>query len=270
MIHIQNMAIPQHPIMNGHFAKKQLFSRSGLISWSHHRRFEMGLRLARQFAGKRVLDYGCGDGSFLALLMQSRAHPTAAVGVEIEPQVVADCGARFSTQEGLTFMLEGELKKPQHRGAFDAVICMEVLEHMVEIEPLLENFARLLGSSGKLLISVPIETGPPLLMKQAARRFAGWRGIGDYPGTSSYSMGELAASLFASSKRQHIIRPIHTSAEGVQFHDHKGFNWMMLREMLCRKFYLEETKASPVAWLSPFLASQVWFLLRKKTGEVSA
>jgi len=254
----------EDPIKNGHFAKKQFCSRSGLISWSHHRRFEVGLSLAQQFAGKRVLDYGCGDGSFLAMLMQSRAHPTAAVGVEIDSQVVADCSARFSSQAGLTFILEGELQGPQHRGAFDAVICMEVLEHMVEIEPLLENFARLLGPEGLLLVSVPIETGPPLLVKQAARRFAGWRGIGDYPGTSSYSMGELAASLFASGKRQHITRPIHTSADGGQFHDHKGFNWMMLREMLCRKFYLEETKASPVAWLSPFLASQVWFLLRKK------
>ena len=198
------------------------------------------------------------------MLMQSRAHPTAAVGVEIDSQVVADCSARFSSQEGLTFILEDELQGPQHRGAFDAVICMEVLEHMVEIEPLLENFARLLGPEGLLLVSVPIETGPPLLVKQAVRRFAGWRGIGDYPGTTSYSIGELAASLFASGKRQHITRPIHTSADGGQFHDHKGFNWMMLREMLCRKFYLEETKASPVAWLSPFLASQVWFLLRKK------
>src|SRR2546427_11940780 len=144
------MAIPEHPINNGHFAKKQFFSRSGLISWSHRRRFEVGLRLARQFAGKRVLDYGCGDGSFLAMLMQSRAHPAVAVGVEIEPQVVADCSARFSTQAGLTFILEGELKKPQHRGAFDAVICMEVLEHMVEIEPLLGKFARWLGPEGLL------------------------------------------------------------------------------------------------------------------------
>ena len=258
------MSVPEHPISNGHFAKKQFFSRSGLISWSHHRRFEVGLRLARQFAGKRVLDYGCGDGSFLAMLMQSRAHPNAAVGVEIDSQVVADCSARFSVQAGLTFILEGELERPQHRGAFDAVICMEVLEHMVEIEPVLDKFTRLLAPEGLLLVSVPIETGPPLLVKQAARRFAGWRGIGDYPGTSSYSMGELAASLFASGKRQHITRPIHTSASGGQFHDHKGFNWMMLREMLCRKFCLEQTKASPVAWLSPFLASQVWFLLRKK------
>ena len=258
------MSVPEHPISNGHFAKKQFCSRSGLISWSHHRRFEVGLRLARQFAGKRVLDYGCGDGSFLAMLMQSQAHPNAAVGVEIDSQVVADCSARFSVQAGLTFILEGELERPQHRGAFDAVICMEVLEHMVEIEPVLDKFTRLLAPEGLLLVSVPIETGPPLLVKQAVRRFAGWRGIGDYPGTSSYSMGELAASLFASGKRQHITRPIHTSASGGQFHDHKGFNWMMLREMLCRKFYLEQTKASPVAWLSPFLASQVWFLLRKR------
>src|SRR2546421_11298943 len=141
---------------------------------------------------------------------------------------------------------------------------MEVVEIMVEMEQVLDNSTQLPAPEGLLLVSVPIKRGPALVVKQAARRFAGWRGIGDYPGTTSYSMGELAASLFASGKRQHITRPIHTSADGAQFHDHKGFNWMMLREMLCRKFYLEETKASPVAWLSPFLASQVWFLLRKK------
>jgi len=144
---------------------------------------------------------------------------------------------------------------------------MEVLEHVVEIEPLLDNFTRLLAPEGLLLVSVPIETGPPLLVKQAVRRVAGWRGIGDYPGTSSYSLTELTASLFASGKRQHITRPVHMDPGGGPFHDHKGFNWMMLREMLCRKFCLEETKASPLAWLSPFLASQVWLLLRKKQSQ---
>ncbi len=264
---MRDITVPDQSIRNGHFAKKQLFSPNRLISWSHRRRFLVGLRLAQQFAGKRVLDYGCGDGSFLAMLIQSRAHPAAAVGVEIDPEVVANCRARFNAEDGLSFVLATELEGPQYRAAFDAVICMEVLEHVVEIEPLLDNFTRLLAPEGLLLVSVPIETGPPLLVKQAVRRVAGWRGIGDYPGTSSYSLTELTASLFASGKRQHITRPVHMDPGGGPFHDHKGFNWMMLREMLCRKFCLEETKASPLAWLSPFLASQVWFLLRKKQSQ---
>ena len=40
-----------------------------LVAWSHARRFETALALARAFRGKRILDYGSGDGTFLALAM---------------------------------------------------------------------------------------------------------------------------------------------------------------------------------------------------------
>ncbi len=56
-------------ISDGHYAKKQLLCKDWLIAWSHRSRFQMGLGLAREFSGKRVLDYGCGDGTFLAMLM---------------------------------------------------------------------------------------------------------------------------------------------------------------------------------------------------------
>jgi SAM-dependent methyltransferase len=258
------MDILDKSIREGHFAKKQILSRDRLISWSHRRRFELGLQLARRFAGKQILDYGCGDGSFLAMLMNGSAAPSAATGAEIHPDLVADCRARFGAQHGLSFVLDEELETPEHQGGFDAVICMEVLEHVVEVEPVIDRFARLLVPAGNLLVSVPIETGPPLLIKQAVRRVAGWRGIGDYPGTSSYSLSELMAGLLASGKRQHIARPVHTNTDGSRFHDHKGFNWMVLRALLARKFHLEKTQASPLTWLSPHLASQVWFLLQKK------
>src|ERR1051326_963191 len=260
---MRDVAISNQCIQEGHFAKKQLFSRNRLIAWSHRRRLQVGLELAQEFNGKRVLDYGCGDGSFLAMLMQGSAPPLAAVGVEVDPRVIADNRKRFSDQRAVDFELENELDKLSEPSTFDVVICMEVLEHMIEIEPLLERFARLLTPSGKLLVSVPVETGPPLLLKQAARRLAGWRGIGDYPGTTSYTLRELIKGLLANGKRQHIIRPIHTGSDGRRFHDHKGFNWMRLRNLMGGRFYLEKTRTSPVG-LSPLLASQIWFLLRKK------
>ncbi|MFL6256238.1 MAG: hypothetical protein ACJ74T_14610, partial [Pyrinomonadaceae bacterium] len=117
---------------------------------------------------------------------------------------------------------------------------------------------------GRLVVSVPVETGLPLLFKQAARRVAGWRGIGDYPGTSPYTLGELWAGLFAGS-RQHILRPVHTAADGTRFHDHKGFNWMRLRETLAESFGVERVLGSPIAWLPPHLGSQAWFVLRGRS-----
>lgn len=253
-------------LREGHYARKQIFSRSRLISWSHRSRFDIGLKLARQFAGKRILDYGCGDGTFLGMLMESTGHPLKAIGAETRLATVKDCRARFGGAKGLGFVEIAELEAPDHTNAYDALFCMEVLEHVVDVEPLLDLFERLLAADGTLLISVPIETGLPLIVKQNVRRVAGWRGIGDYPGTGSYTLRELAASVFAG-RRQHITRPVLDDGGGMAFHDHKGFNWMALRESLSRRFVIEHTLSSPVTWLTPHLASQVWFVARSKRAR---
>jgi hypothetical protein len=139
---------------------------------------------------------------------------------------------------------------------------MEVLEHVVALDAVIDRLWRLTAPDGVLLVSVPVETGLPLLVKQAARRVAGWRGIGDYPGTSPYTFAEYRASVLAG-RRPHLKRPIHGVDGPTPFHDHKGFNWMSLRERLRRRFVLERTVASPIRWLGPHLATQVWFVLRK-------
>src|ERR1041385_5084636 len=246
-------------ITDGHFASKQLASKSRLISWSHRGRFDVGLYLARQFAGQRVLDYGCGDGSFLAMLMNGEFAPARAVGAELQASVVEECRSRLASAS-LGFVLLDELNAAEHQSSYDAVICMEVLEHLLDPDSLLQKLASLLSPSGQLLLSVPVETGLPLLVKQSVRRVAGWRGLGDYPGTTSYSCGELARSLFANSARQHIARPVHTNPDGSTFHDHKGFNWMLLKKRLQRDFEIERVVGSPLRWLTPHLASQVWFV----------
>jgi len=250
-------------ITDGHFAEKQLASKSRLINWSHRSRFEVGLRLAREFAGRRVLDYGSGDGSFLAMLMNSSAAPALAVGAELDDSVVAECRARLGTSK-LDFIAINDLQTSPHDATFDAVICMEVLEHVVNVLPVLDRFTRLLSTSGKLLISVPVETGLPLLVKQPMRRIAGWRGIGDYPGQSPYTIGEFATSILTTGKRQHVVRPVHVNPEVGAFHDHKGFNWMLLKRTLQKQFNIERVVGSPLAWMTPHLASQVWFVAKKK------
>lgn len=251
-------------VRRGHYARKQILSKDRLIAWSHRARFEAGLRLAREHAaGRRVLDYGCGDGSFLAMLTGGGgdATPREAVGAELSADLVEDCRRRLGVRGRLGFVTAAELDGPEHRGAYDLVVCMEVLEHVVDPEAVVGRLARALAPGGRLLVSVPVETGLPLLVKQAARRVAGWRGIGDYPGTSPYTLGELWAGVVAGA-RQHVARPVHTSPDGTRFHDHKGFNWMRLRATLARSFEVERTLGSPVAWLPPHLGSQAWFVLR--------
>lgn len=256
-------------LREGHFARKQIFCRAGLIAWSHRRRFQIGLELARPLAGKRILDYGCGDGTFLAMLMADPSRPSAAVGAELDDRLIVECQKRLGARLGLQFVHVSALAAADQRGRFDGLFCMEVLEHVVEVEPLLETFNHLLAPAGRLVVSVPVETGLPLIVKQVARRIAGWRGLGDYPGTSPYSWRELAASLFAGV-RQHTRRPVHRHADGAEFYDHKGFNWMRLREQVARRFELVATTASPLMWLPPGLASQVWIIAQKRPSTVRA
>lgn len=247
----------------GHYARKQLLSKDRLIAWSHRRRFETGLRLARRLGGRRVLDYGCGDGTFLSMLASS-APLEEGVGAEVDARIVEDCRQRLSPHGALRFFSTGELDAPEHAGRYDLVVCMEVLEHVADRGALIRRLARLTAPQGALLVSVPVETGLPLLVKQAARRVAGWRGIGDYPGTSSYTPRELLRGLFAG-RRQHLARPVFHTPDGRAFHDHKGFNWMLLRDELRSGLRVERTVGSPLPALGPRLASQVWFVARRSS-----
>lgn len=247
----------------GHYAQKQIHSRARLIAWSHQRRFETALALARAFAGQRVLDYGCGDGTFLGLLMGQAAVPACAVGAEIHQHVIDDCKRRFADQQALRFVHLDELRGPRVESAFDAIVCMEVLEHVVETTSLFEDFEHLLAPGGTLIVSVPIETGFPLVPKQIVRCLAGWRGVGHYPGTTGYTARELVTSLLAGST-QHIPRPVLVGEDGTHFHDHKGFNWKVLRAALAARFDLVRTLTSPVSWFGPQLSTQIWFIARRK------
>ena len=254
-------------IRAGSYAQKQIFSRDSLVAWSHRRRFDTALRLARGFQGRRVLDFGSGDGTFLAMLMMSAEAPAEGVGVDSSAHAVDDCRARYRAESRLSFAHVRELDSGAHLHRYDAVFCMEVLEHVVDWAPVLASLSRLLALDGRLIISVPVEIGIPVMVKQTARRVAGWRGIGHYPGTTSYSWAELLSAVFAGP-RQHVVRPVFNKPDG-QTHDHKGFNWKVLLEWLKGPFEVDRVLSSPVPMLGPSLATQVWFVARPRIAPAA-
>jgi SAM-dependent methyltransferase len=219
--------------------------------------------LAGPLKGQQVLDYGCGGGTYLALLLNSPNAPARAVGAEVSGQLIASNRARFGRRPDLEFVDVRSLRGPEFTGAFDALVCMEVLEHVLEPAACIAEFWRLLRPRGLLLVSVPVETGAAVVIKQTVRWINGWRRIGNYPGTTAYSWSELVRAVWAGSGAR-MERPVHVNADGSEFHDHKGFNWRWLREALRVRFDLESTHCSPVRWGPTFLASQVWFRARRR------
>jgi SAM-dependent methyltransferase len=255
--------VKAHDIEPGHYAAKQIHSPSRAVAWTHRARFQRGLELIRRYGGDTLLDYGCGDATFITMLLEEDPRPVTMVGCEVDDGLVEDCRTRLKEVSGVTFERVDAVVGPLHEGRYDTLVCMEVLEHVVEVGPVLDHLDGLLSPSGTLIVSVPVETGIPVLVKQTTRRVAGWRGIGDYPGMTPYTVPELLASLVARA-HPHIRRPVLRGTDMQPFHDHKGFNWMALRDEIGRRFALRETLGSPIGWLPPHINSQAWFVATRR------
>ncbi len=245
---------------SGAYARKQLFSSSRLLKWSHGARFEAGVRLAERFGASRLLDYGCGDGTYLAAVSDKIA---AGVGAEVDPGLVTDCRERYADIAKLSFVIVEDLAEYPDE-SFDTVFCMEVLEHCTRdaVERVLGDIHRLVSRSGVVVISVPIETGPSLILKQAARAVLARTVRGDYALRETYSVSEMLKML-APGEASPVARPVYGSPRA-GYHGHKGFNWRALRRRLSVDFEIIEQQYSPVG-AHPWLNSQVWLICRRRS-----
>ena len=100
-----------------------------------------GLILETYFKNcKKIIDAGCGDGSFSSLDM------SRITGVDVFKSELF-VGDNF---------VKADLKKlPFKNNSFDGVFCAHVLEHMVDIIGVLKEFHRVLKPQGKLVVLVP-------------------------------------------------------------------------------------------------------------------
>ena len=118
----------------------------------------LGYVLARQpLRGARVLDVGCGGG----LLSEAMAREGARVlGLDLSPELIdiAKLHRLESTQGGAILDLDYRVQAVEsladaEPGTFDAITCMEMLEHVPEPGSILEACARLLKPGGRLFVS---------------------------------------------------------------------------------------------------------------------
>lgn len=253
-------------LAGGHYARKQIFSRNRLVAWSHSSRFALARRLAAARAGGRLLDYGSGDGTFLALVHDLFPR---ALGVDVEPAQVSECAARLAPLEGLTFATTDALADAAHTARYDVVTCLEVLEHCppdIRIG-VLDDLRRVSAPGAAVIVSVPIETGPALAAKQAARAFAALTGRREYEARERYTPREFMSMLFAGPQTA-IARQESTGTlpDGriLRFMGHKGFNWRALEGALAERFVVERRLFSPIPAAGPWLNSQVWFVCRPR------
>lgn len=233
----------------GHYELKHSSSR--VLAWSHGSRLRKAVRIISDSNVSRLLDYGCGDGALERLLAGESKWRGTVVAADIALEQVRDCQLRLQALPRTSFATIEDLREGE---AFEGIVCLEVLEHVVDVDQVIEHFASLLTDGGLLVVSVPVETGAILLAKQFVRFKVG----GDYRFTEQYSLSELIRALIPTSKRHE--RPVYYVNPTLPHHGHKLFNWRWLRTRLSRYFVIERELCSPM----PFLCSQKWFVCRKR------
>jgi len=114
--------------------------------------FSYDLHEYRRFAGKKVLDVGCGNGYVLSKYAREGAD---AYGVDLTPTAVRLCERRFELL-GLdgTFAVASAEALPFEDETFDCVCSMGVVHHTPDTPRAVAEIHRVLKPGGRLILMV--------------------------------------------------------------------------------------------------------------------
>lgn len=113
------------------------------------RRVAVADALGSLLRGAVVVDVGCGVGEVLSALT---SH-TTRVGIEYSKRHLGL--AKELSQERIALIRASSYSIPIRTRSVDAVICLEVIEHLEDDEGALREISRVLKPGGQLVISVP-------------------------------------------------------------------------------------------------------------------
>lgn len=121
---------------------------------NHMRRYMFAAEELKQLAARRVLDVACGVGYGAKFLASECACEVTATDRDAGALKIAS--SRFS-HPAVSFVVDDchTLEKCGRADEFDAIVCFETIEHLLEPERFLTRCANLLRRSGLLIISTP-------------------------------------------------------------------------------------------------------------------
>src|SRR3954447_22162510 len=110
--------------------------------------YRFAARAAGAAAG-RVLDLGCGTGYGSAILAAGGAR--GVVGVDRSPSAIAHAAAQHPGR----YVIADAGALPFADAAFDLVVALELIEHLVRPEVLVGEMRRVLAADGTAIVSTP-------------------------------------------------------------------------------------------------------------------
>lgn len=129
-----------------------------LRSWHIHKKIKEWDRLRKRKA-VTVLDAGFGFGQY-SYYLSGLGNEITVKGLEIKEEQVADCSEFFKkTGRKNTSFFKGDLTQYIEPETFDLILCVDVMEHILEDELVFNNYSKSLKKGGVLLVSTPSDLG---------------------------------------------------------------------------------------------------------------
>lgn len=151
------------PAWNDRMYRRHPTPYRGLAGRVELARLKLVARWVRSLGGRRLLDLGCGEGQ-LRDLVEPSLHIVGA-DISIDSLEVARQGAKRPA----LVQADGTAGLPFRDGAFDVVVCTEMLEHVLDPASVVAELHRLCSPSGRVILTVPIER-PKQILKALLRK----------------------------------------------------------------------------------------------------
>lgn len=106
-------------------------------------------KFLKNYQGKKLLDIGCGTGSFT---LEMKEFAEELYGIDISQKAI-----QLAKEKGIkAFQMDiDEENLPFENNFFDIIFCGEVLEHVFDSDHLLEEIYRVLKPTGVAVITTP-------------------------------------------------------------------------------------------------------------------
>lgn len=130
--------------------KDNLFQR-----YWHTRRFEEVKRFIDKTEGS-VLDVGCADGTFTKVILD-KSGASKIIGIDVLKNSVNFAKKRYQKNKRMSFKFADAHSLPFESRSFNAVFCLEALEHVFDPLKVLNELYRVLKKGGYAVILVPSE-----------------------------------------------------------------------------------------------------------------
>lgn len=128
-----------------------------LRTWHVHK--ELGIWKKTAPAKASILDAGAGFGQYTYWLHKRNAD-WSILAMDVKEEQVADCNNFFQQIGADHVRFEvGDLTQFTHPNAYDLVVCVDVMEHILEDVQVFKNFSASMKDGAMLLISTPSDQG---------------------------------------------------------------------------------------------------------------